>query len=558
MGRVIAAIREGIAQSGRSLKAVFGQPDLRRIQLALAGSYFAFWAFGVALSVYAYRVDGAAGVGLVTLIRLLPSAIAAPFAGTIGDRYDRRTVMLVADLVRAATVAAAAALVTADSPPGTVYALAAVLGIVATVHRPATAAILPSLARSPEDLTAANAVASTVESVSMFAGPALGGLLLAATSVETVFLVTTAGLLVSALLIARIPPSPPAEPEEGKTPEGILRETLVGFRTIAAEPRVRLLLGLFSAQTLVAGFLNVLIVVMALELFDSGVSGVGFLDAAVGIGGLLGALGALGLATRRLGPAFAVGLLLWGVPIALVAAVPEQWAALVLLAAVGVGNALVDVVGLTLLQRAVPDEVLARVFGVMESLIVGTIALGGALAPLLIDGLGIRGALVATGAVLPVLVLLTWRPVARIDAEAPEPAQLRLLRTVPIFAPLPLPTLERLAEHLEPVRVPAGQAVFEQGDPGDRFYIVADGEVEAIVDRQPVRREGPGEGFGEIALLRDLPRTATVRAVVDSELYALERDEFVPAVTGHAESLDQADAVVSARLRRARPSLASV
>jgi Cyclic nucleotide-binding domain/Major Facilitator Superfamily len=442
-----------------------------------------------------------------------------------------------------------------------VLALAGLNGVIQTVHRPATSAIMPTLVGSPEELTAANAVASTVESISMLVGPAIGGLLVAAASVQLVFVLAAVGLLWSAVLVSRIVPVAAPEREEAPPPpQGILRASLEGFRTIFAEPRVRLLVGLISAQTVVAGALNVLIVIMALDLFDAGDAGVGYLSSAVGLGGVLGGVAALGVATKRLAPSFAAGLVLWGLPLVLIAPLPYQAVALVVLVLVGLGNTLVDVSGLTLLQRAVPDNVLARVFGVLESLVVLTIAVGGLAAPALVSGLGVRGALVATGLLLPVLVAVSWSALRRIDAESPAPAgrEMALLRGLSIFAPLPLPALERLAAHLEPVHVAAGARLFSQGDDGHLFYVIDEGEVEITRDGASVDRQGPGESFGEIALLRDTPRTASVTATADTQLYALDRQEFVPVVTGHAASLEQADAVIAARLAQARPALASV
>jgi hypothetical protein len=223
---------------------------------------------------------------------------------------------------------------------------------------------------------------------------------------------------------------------------------------------------------------------------------------------------------------------------------------------IGVGNTLVDVAGYTLLQRSVADDVLARAFGILESLIVGSIALGALLAPVVVDALGKHGALMAVGALLPAITLATWVRLQRIDAAAATPTRgLELLRGLDLFAPLPLPALEQLAARLEPRHVAAGETVFAQGDPGDRFYVIESGAVDVLVDGQHVRRQGPGEAFGEIALLRSVPRTATVVAAEDTELLGLERDVFIAAVTGHAPSSQAADAVIAARLSHARPAV---
>jgi MFS family permease len=537
---------------------VFRNPGLRRLELAWIGSVTGEWAYAVALAVFAYEAGGATAVGLVALLRFLPSAVVAPFAAVLADRYSRQRVMLTADLIRAGALAGAAAVALADGPVALVYAFAALVAVVSTAFQPAQAALIPMLARDPRELTAANVASSTVESVGSFAGPAIGGLLLAVTSPGVVFAATAGAFVWSALNVARIPSSPPTREE--RTEEALHREALAGFRAIFAVPSLRLVVGLYSAQTLVAGALNVLVVVAALELLDLGRAGPGLLNSAVGIGGLVGAGVALGLVgVRGLGTVFALGLVLWGVPLVLFGVWPATGAALLFLGLLGIGNTLVDVSGLTLLQRTAPPDVLGRVFGVLESLVVGTLGLGAILAPLLVSLFGLRWALVATGLLLPVLAVISWARLRTIDERVVVPErELELLRALPLFAPLPAVTLEHLARSL--VRVPAtpGTEITRQGGVGDRFYLVDEGELDVAIDGKVVSTLGPGEHFGEIALLRDVPRTATVTARTDASLFALERDEFVSAVSGHPVSREAADAVVAARLGRLAPRLASI
>jgi hypothetical protein len=322
---------------------------------------------------------------------------------------------------------------------------------------------------------------------------------------------------------------------------------------------LRLIVGLYGAQTLVAGALNVLIVIVSLELLDMGEAGIGFLNSAIGVGGLAGGFAAMTLLTRnKLASDFAVGLVLWGLPIALIGVFPEPVVALLLLSAVGVGVTLVDVAGLTLLQRAVPDEVMARVFGVVQSVFVGTLGLGAIMAPVLIELFGIRGALIASGALLPALAVLYWRRLLAIDREALAPSELALLSRLAIFRPLPPATINQLASGLIAVHATVGEQIIREGDSGDRFYVIAKGDVDVASDGRQVATLGKGDYFGEIALLRDIPRTATVTAKTAVDLYALERDEFLSAVTGHPASVEAADAVVAARLAGLRPGVASV
>jgi MFS family permease len=545
---VRTSLRRRLGQSLRAFAAVFANEDLRRVELAWSGSVVGQWGYEVALAVYAYRAGGATDVGLVALVRLLPAAALAPFAALLGDRYRRRRIMVAADLARVCAMGGAAAGVFAGAPAVVVYGLAVLTALTGTAFGPAQSALLPSLARSPEELTAANATSTTLESVGFFLGPALGGLLLTVTSVGAVFAATAGLFLWSALILGRIHADSRGDPSS--EPESIVREALAGFRAIVREQRLRLVVGLYGAQTLIAGIMRVLVVVIALRILDLGPSGVGFLNSADGVGALVGVLVLLGvITTGRLSGVFGLGILMWGVPLVVLGIRPSVPLALLCFGVIGVGNILVDVAGLTLLQRTAPDEVRARVFGVFESVFLATIGIGAIIAPLLMAAFGPRGALIAAGGGLSAIVLLFWRRLGTVDAPAAVPeSELLLLRRIPIFAPLPPVTLEQLASLLSRVHVDAGDVVFSAGIPGDRFYVIASGEVTvAPVDRPPLTL-GRGDYFGEIALLRDVPRTATVTARTNTALYALERDVFIAAVTGHAPSASAADAVIASHL----------
>jgi MFS family permease len=528
--------------------AVFANEDLRRLEVAWSGSILGQWGYEVALAVFAYRAGGATAVGVVALVRLLPAAFVAPFAALLGDRFRRRQIMIAADLARVCSMGGAAAAVFAGAPAEVVYAFAVVTAVTGTAFAPAQAALLPALARSPEELTAANATTTTLESVAFFAGPALGGVLLALTGVGTVFAATAGLFLLSALVLTRIRTDSRGDPSV--EPESIMREAFAGFRAIFGERRLRLVVGLYGAQTLIAGVMRVLLVVTALQILDLGAAGVGFLNSAVGVGAIAGTLVLVTvIGSSRLAALFGLGILLWGLPLVLFGSRPSVAAALICFGILGLGNTLTDVAGLTLLQRATPDAVRARVFGVLESVFLGTIGIGAILAPLLVSVFGPRGALIAAGGALTAVMVVFWRPLGTLDeVPAPSAAELDLLRNIPIFAPLPLVTLEQLVARLSHVRVGADEVVFRQGDRGDRFYVVATGEVAVAVDgKKPVELRA-GDYFGEIALLRDVPRTATVRAQTDTDLLALERDVFLAAVTGHAASAKEADALIAGRL----------
>jgi len=346
---------------------------------------------------------------------------------------------------------------------------------------------------------------------------------------------------------------------EHTEPESIPEVVTAGARAVVTDPGARIIVSLVSAQTFVSGTLLVFLPVLALDLLDWGEEGFGAVNAALGIGGIVGAVAAVTLVgVRRLSRPLAIGTLLWGAPIALAAAWDTKAGALVLFGIVGLANTIVDVSAYTMLQRAVPDRVLARVFGVLESLIYATHAIGGIVAAVLVEAFGLRAALVAVGASLPVIVVVTWPRLRRLDASADVPERaLELLRGIEFLDVLPAPALEALAVRAVSVSVPAGEAVFHQGDAGDRFYVIVGGEAEVTVDGLERPSLGAGGYFGEIALLRDVPRTATITALSDLDLLAIERDDFIAAVTGHAPSVEAAGAVVGARLATRGPALAA-
>ena len=549
-----------VLESLAAAAAAFRNRSLRRLELAWLGAITGEFAYAVAISIYAYRADGATAVGLVWLARMIPAAFAAPFLSVLGDRYPRERVLLVGNVVRFLATALSALAVWLDAPAAPVYALAVVVAVASTAFWPAQAALLPALARTPLELTACNTASSTLEGIGSFVGPAVCGALLALTSIELAFAATAASFLWAAVLIARID-APAAERRPLGGVRRVVRELFGGIRAALTNGRVGLLVAVYTAWAVVSGALNVLIVVSSIELLGLGEGGVGVLNAAIGVGGIVGAFATFALAgSGRFGFLLGLGMLVWSVPIALVGAWAEPVGAVILLAVVGVGNIVLDASGLTLLQRVVPDEVLARVLGLIEGLWVGGIGVGAALIPPLIGLVDIRGALVVTGLVLPAIALAVRGSLAAIDAEGAVPAEdVELLRGIPIFSPLPPAALERLAAALESERFAAGRDIVRQGEEGDRFYVLTEGTVDVACDGEPVGAFGPGYFFGEIALLRDVPRTATVRAYTDAAVRGLDRDEFLAAVTGHAPSERAAEDIVSARLAGlGRPALRRV
>lgn len=546
--------RSRVRDAAAAFTSNWRNPNLRRAQLSFLGAWTAEWAFTVALGIVAYRDGGAVALGLVGLLRMVPSAILAPLLSPIADRGRRERVLILVSIVRGLATAAAAVVAAVAGPPAVIYALAVLSTIAATLYRPAHSALLPSLCRTGHELASANVVRGLLDSAATLVGPLLAAVLLQFTGVDIVFAVAAAASFWAAALLARLKYDAPPRPPAPKRPN-LAREAAEGIRAVAANRDLMLILGLAAAQALTRGALTVLSVVVAIELLDTGEPGVGALMTAVGVGAVLGSLAAsLLVGTGRLGVWFAAGVGLWGLPFTLIGLAPAEAPALVLLAFVGVGNALIDVAGFTLIARMAPDEVLARVFGVLESLVAIFIGIGAVVASLLVEWFGVPAALIAIGLVCPVLAILSLRRLRGMDRTVDVlDDDIGLLQRVPMFRTLPLPSIEQLARGLEPLGVPAGAAVFTQGEVGDRYYVIETGEADVVGDGRVVATLGPGEGFGEIALLRRTRRTASVVASSDLALRALGSERFLPVVLGYTASAQAAAVVVDEQLDRYSP-----
>jgi MFS family permease len=529
-----------------ALGAAVRNENVRRVELAWGASIATEWAHFVALGVFAYQQGGASAVGIAGLVRLLPAAAVAPFAASLGDRFRRERFLLLMMLVGALALAASAAAAFAENRT-LVFVFAGLVGLSSTLIRPALQALLPSLVRTPDELIASNAATSTIESIGTLIGPLLAGVLVSIADVGLAFIFGAVLLLTGAALLARVRVASSIELTSAADQESVRRLVTAGFRTVIRTPRARLVVALMVAQTFVRGCLNVLIVVAAFRVLHGDAADVGYLTAAIGVGGLIGAIGAMTLGGRRLAVPFGLSLVFWGVPLTLIASQPYFAATMILLAVVGAANSVEDVAVFTLLQRIIPNEMLTRVLGLIWGLAMGGVAIGSIAAPAVVSAIGPRPAFLLVGSILPLLALVTYRRLVEIDRALAPGAELELIERVPMFAPLSLATKERVASSLVPISVSAGDVVIRAGEDGDRFYIVGDGELDIDAGgRHSTAREA--DYFGEIALLRNVPRTATVKAIVDSELYALQRDDFLGAVTGHRAAQAAGEAVADARL----------
>jgi MFS family permease len=528
--------------------ALARNPSLLKIQLAFLGFNAVEYGTWIAILLYAYQATGPTSVGVVALVQLIPSAIVAPVAASLGDRIRRDRFLLVGYLVQTLAMGLVGVAMLRELDPVVVYALACVEAATLTMTRPAQGALLPSLARTPEELTAANGFSSVAEGAGVLLGPLGAAVILASSTPAAVFVAGTIVLAVAALLAVTVHEGGVEAPAE-EEPAG---SALEGFRLLARQRGPRLLVGLLSSRMILIGALDVLFVLMALELFDTGESGAGILNAALGAGGMLGGAVTLGLVgRRRLGPALVLGAVSFGACLAAIGIIPSPVAAPAVIAVSAVGLSLMDATGRTLLQRVVADETLARVFGVLEGLAMAALGVGSIVVPALVAWLGLEGAIVALGAFLPMLALLAIPGLHRIDASVGVPErELALLGRVAMFAPLRPQVLESVARRVSWLTAPAGAVLMAEGEPGDRYHVLASGRLEVTQEGRHLRmlRE-PGEGVGEIALLFDVPRTATVTAVEDSELLVLERADFLTAVTGHPEVASAAHRIADERLR---------
>ena len=501
--------------------------------------------------VYAYAQGGVTESGIVATVMLIPSALFAPVFPVLMQRFALGTTLMTAYAAQALTCGAVAIALLADAPKLVVYGLLVGPAVAFVMTRPTQSALTPSLARTPEELTATNVVSGWIESASIFAAPALAGLLLAVGSEAAVFGLVGITCLGGALLVAPLRGLGGVREEEPGDAE-YSRGGSLSF--VRREPSARLLLMLLGTECIAIGALDILVVELALGGLDLGADWAGYFTAALGAGGILAVWTTARLVgLPRLAPSLVAALAVWSLAFLGLAALPGAGGALVLLAVVGAARATFDVAGRTLLQRVARPDLLARVFGLLEGLQMAAFAIGSILAPFLVWIGGLPLAFGCLAAILPLFAIAAGRSLLDIDRHATVPVvELALLRSMPLFAALPPPTLETLARALEPVAVPAGVDVIREGEDGDRFYVIADGELEIVRGGRIAATRGRGEGFGEIALMYDVPRTATVTTRTDSQLYALDRDTFLVAVTGHASSQRAAHGLADARLEELR------
>lgn len=451
---------------------------------------------------------------------------------------------------QAASMVLTAGAMMGKADPWVVYLCAAFAGSAVTLTRPVHGALLATLSATPKELTAANAVTSWVEGLGGFVGPMFAAVLMNVSGPGAVFAIMGLGQFFAVFLAFGAHPPPDqvadAPPLEVSTP--LFSGLIAGIQEARGESGTFLVLWLLTVQFVIVGMLDVLIVALAIEALRAPAAGPGLLTSALGVGALFGAASAVALFGRkRLGGPLVLGALVNGVPLLLLGLPLGFVAAFVLLAFSGMGKSLSDVASRTLLQRSVRGDALSRVLGLQEGLAMVGLALGSVLAPVLVASLGVRGAFAGAGLMLPAAALAAWRGLQALDDRGTVPErEFAILANVSIFKPLSAIVLERLCSRSVPL-IACDEVVIREGDHGDLFYVIDEGFVDVTKAGRPVAVLGPGEYFGEIALLRDVRRTATCTAKGSVRLLTLSRAEFLAAVTGSRQSAEAAEREIARR-----------
>ena len=544
-------MRETKEGARESLRSVLRNPNLRRIQLAFGGSLIGDWAYGTAIMVWAFQESGATGVGLFTAARFVGAAFAGPVGAAVADRMSRRTFMMATDLIRACLASITALVIMVDGPTAVVYVVAVVTAMVGAPFRSAQAGLIPQLVDTPGELTASNAVAANIENVVCFMGPAIGALMIGAFDVAAVVWLNVASFLWSFAMVAGVKVRAAAEPTSGgddEPEEGMLREMTAGFAYLGKDRDLRTVALLTAAQTVIWGALAVFLVVIAVRDFGDA-SNVGWLQGSMGVGTIVGGVMILSrVAKGKLAQDMVVGVLGWSVPIIALALFPSPVTAIAALVVIGIADPWVNLGLETIPQRLSPSHAISRVYAAVESIAIAAMALGSLLAPLLIHLFGTSASLIGIGVLVTAYAVSTLPRLRLLDKRLTAPEGLDALGMVPIFEPLQPSVLEEMAHQLESLTFAAGEAIVREGDVADRFYMIVEGEVEVSHGDVVVRRETAGDFFGEIGLLRDVPRTATVTAVTDVRLWALDQADFLGAVTGTGAARVAAEDIVSRRI----------
>lgn len=519
----------GVTRGGAARVALANGP-VGRVVLGFAGITLGEWVLGTSVAIAAYRANGALAVALVGF-RFVPAAIAGVLLGGLQRRVSRARILTGVAAGRASCAVLAMLAFSAGAPFGVVLALVWLDSVIGSTYRPAQAALLPSLVNAPAELTASTTLLSNAKTSSQVLGALAGGLLVAGVSVEGALAVAAALYLTAGVATVGLPRRAVSRSHGWRTLDGIaaagrlLREDSVAARVV----------GYSGLRSLIRGLWVTLAVIASLRILDLGDAGFGLLMAAAGAGAILSIPTSTLLAFRpQLARWLAVSLVLSGLAVSLVGVTASGAAAVVLMVTWGAAMSFSDVTASALLYRVVHGRHIGPVTAFMESGKLLFEGLGALVAPVLVAALSVRSAVVVAGMTVPAVVALDVRAFPRIDRSATRRAALlNLVHGAPLFAPLRVDALEAIVAQLTAEDVAAGHVVIHEGDrDGDDYFLVELGAFEVLIDGYLVAVLGPGQGFGELALLRNAPRAATVRATEASLVHRLSRAHFLAAVGG--------------------------
>lgn len=511
--------------------------ELRRVQLAFTGFSISEHATWLAVLFFALERGGPREVGFIAFIQLMPSVVLTPFSSYAGDRFRPQPALAAGYAIQSISMAVVAfAMISGNGI--LVYVASTVVATAVSFTRPVMGSLLPTLTHTPADLIAANVVTGLIQQIGRLVGPLMAGLVMALYAPSAVFAVC-ALITGAACLMVVTTPAVDDRPHHAPDVGDLANRMFAGFATMRREARLRTLVGLMTAGGLVAGIADVLFVTFATERLDGGGGQAGILAAAYGVGGILGVVGVSRVVRgTQVESVFVVSALLVSLALASMALSDGLVTGMLLFAMLGAGASLMNFTAAVTIQRQAPTDVLARVFGIVEGAEAAAIAVGALVVTFLVAWFSIDETFVVLALVVFVLVgfgVVTLRRRAD-DTPSVDDGIIDRLVNDPVFAALPAPTVERLGRSAVRRRSPVGTAVVVQGDVGDHYFLIVDGTFSVVRDGQTVNALGAGQSFGEIALLRDIPRTSTVTAISDAELLVIARDDFLEAVTGHPRS----------------------
>ena len=537
VGEAASAVMTGKTAGRSRYRDALRYRDMRILIASFLIDQVGSWSFVVVIAVYIFdRTHSTQWLAVLGICRWAPGLLLASYGGVIADRYERVTILITSSLVSAVLMAGIAVGVATDAPIVLILVLVALSAASLAPYRPAAGALTPEIV-GEKDLAAANSIFSGLENLVVVVGPGIGGLLLLTGQPTIGVAINAASFLVAAALVARLRVrSTGSAAEEGNA----LQQFAVGLKALGAQP-VALAIILFCAlDSAVYGATSVLYAPLSIRL-GTGANGYSYLLAGAALGGVLGA----GLANRlssasRLAPVIMGSICLQALPFLVTIPVRSPALACALQVVSGVGMVIVDVLALTSLQRDLSGDVLSRVLGVFDTLVLGGILLASLATGILLAHADLNVALIAVGLGIPVIALTGLPTLLRADrTSAAVAARLRprveLLSRLDLLAGADHNTLERLAAAGEEVTLPAGSVVIREGDEPDALWILERGElsVSAVGDGGEPRELPPvtAPGYvGELGLLHGIPRTATVRTRAESTLLRIDGQEFLSAL----------------------------